>query len=44
MYGAEIWGWNEQEEAEKVQEKYLRGIYRSGQRNARLHDERRGIG
>jgi hypothetical protein len=26
MYGAEIWGWNEQEEVEKVQKKYLRGI------------------
>jgi hypothetical protein len=24
MYGAEIWGWKEQEEVEKVQEKYLR--------------------
>jgi hypothetical protein len=26
MYGAEIWGWKEQEEVEKVQEKYLRGV------------------
>jgi hypothetical protein len=26
MYGAEIWGWKEQEEAEKVQEKYLREV------------------
>jgi hypothetical protein len=26
MYGAEIWGWKEQEEVEKVQEKYLRGM------------------
>jgi hypothetical protein len=24
--GAEIWGWKEQEEVEKVQEKYLRGV------------------
>jgi hypothetical protein len=24
MYGAEIWGWKEQEEVERVQEKYLR--------------------
>jgi hypothetical protein len=23
---AEIWGWKEQEEVEKVQEKYLRGV------------------
>jgi hypothetical protein len=28
MYGAEIWGWKEQEEVEKVQEKYLRGVLR----------------
>ncbi|KAH0808415.1 hypothetical protein GEV33_014377 [Tenebrio molitor] len=26
MYGSEIWGWKEQEEVEKVQEKYLRGV------------------
>jgi hypothetical protein len=26
MYGAEIWEWKEQEEIEKVQEKYLRGV------------------
>jgi hypothetical protein len=26
MYGAEIWGWKEQEEVEKLQEKHLRGI------------------
>jgi hypothetical protein len=26
MYGAEIWGWKEQEEIEKVQEKYLRRV------------------
>jgi hypothetical protein len=26
MYGAEIWGWKEQEEEEKVQEKDLRGV------------------
>jgi hypothetical protein len=26
MYGAEIWGWQEQEEVERVQEKYLRGM------------------
>jgi hypothetical protein len=26
LYGAEIWGWKEQEEVEKVQEKYLRGV------------------
>ncbi|KAJ3626198.1 hypothetical protein MTP99_016715 [Tenebrio molitor] len=26
MYEAEIWGWKEQEEVEKVQEKYLRGV------------------
>jgi hypothetical protein len=25
MYGAEIWRWKEQEEVEKVQEKYLKG-------------------
>ncbi|KAJ3621349.1 hypothetical protein MTP99_003494 [Tenebrio molitor] len=25
-YGAEIWGWKEQEEVESVQEKYLRGV------------------
>jgi hypothetical protein len=24
MYGAEIWGWKEQEDVERVQEKYLR--------------------
>jgi hypothetical protein len=24
MYGAELWGWKEQEEVKKVQEKYLR--------------------
>jgi hypothetical protein len=38
MYGTEIWGWKEQEELEKVQEKYLRGA-RSGQRNTRSHSE-----
>jgi hypothetical protein len=26
MYGVEIWGWKEQEEVEKVQEKYLREV------------------
>jgi hypothetical protein len=26
MSGAEIWGWKEQEEEERVQEKYLRGV------------------
>jgi hypothetical protein len=26
MYGAEIWGWKEQEDVEKVQEKYLKGV------------------
>jgi hypothetical protein len=26
MYGAEIWGWQEQEKVERVQEKYLRGM------------------
>jgi hypothetical protein len=26
MYGAEIWGWKEQEEVEKVQEILLRGV------------------
>jgi hypothetical protein len=26
MYGAEIWRWKEQEQVEKVQEKYLRGV------------------
>jgi hypothetical protein len=26
MYGTDIWGWKEQEEPEKVQEKYLRGV------------------
>jgi hypothetical protein len=26
MYGAEIWKWKEQEEVEKVQEKYLREV------------------
>jgi hypothetical protein len=26
MYGAEIWGWKEQGEVEKMQEKYLRGM------------------
>jgi hypothetical protein len=26
MSGADIWGWKEQEEVEKVQEKYLRGV------------------
>jgi hypothetical protein len=25
-YGAEIWGWKEKEEEEKVQENYLRGL------------------
>jgi hypothetical protein len=25
-YGAEIWGWKGQEEVERVQEKYLRGV------------------
>jgi hypothetical protein len=28
MCEAEIWGWKKQEEAEKVQEKYLRGLLR----------------
>jgi hypothetical protein len=28
MYGAEIWGWKEYEEVERVQEKYLRWILR----------------
>jgi hypothetical protein len=26
MYGVEIWGWKEQEEVEKVQEKYLKKV------------------
>jgi hypothetical protein len=39
MYEAEIWGWKEQEEVEKVEEKYLTGVH--GQRNARLHSEGR---
>jgi hypothetical protein len=26
MYGAEIWGWKEQERVERVQEKYLRRV------------------
>jgi hypothetical protein len=26
MYGAEIWGWKEQEEVERVQEKYLKWV------------------
>jgi hypothetical protein len=26
MYGAEMWGWKEQEEVEKVQEQYLREV------------------
>jgi hypothetical protein len=26
MYGAEIWGWKEQEDVERVQEKYLRWV------------------
>jgi hypothetical protein len=26
VYGAEIWGWKAQEEEEKVQGKYLRGV------------------
>jgi hypothetical protein len=26
MYRAQIWGWKEREEIEKVQEKYLRGV------------------
>jgi hypothetical protein len=26
MYGVEIWGWKEQEKAERVQEKYLRWV------------------
>jgi hypothetical protein len=26
MYGPEIWGWKEQEEIEKVQDKYLRWV------------------
>jgi hypothetical protein len=26
MYGAEIWEWKEQEEVERVQEKYLRWV------------------
>ncbi|KAH0821711.1 hypothetical protein GEV33_001080 [Tenebrio molitor] len=26
MYGVEIWGWKEQEEVEKAQGKYLRGV------------------
>jgi hypothetical protein len=26
MHGTEIWGWKEQEEVEKVQEKYLKGV------------------
>jgi hypothetical protein len=28
MYGAEIWRWKEEEEVEKVQEKYLKGVLR----------------
>jgi hypothetical protein len=28
IYGAEIWGWKEQEDVEKVQEKYLLGVDR----------------
>jgi hypothetical protein len=26
MYGAEIWGWKEQEEVERVQQNYLRWV------------------
>jgi hypothetical protein len=26
MYGEKIWEWKEQEEVEKMQEKYLRGV------------------
>jgi hypothetical protein len=26
MYGAEIWGWKEQEEVERVHKKYLRWV------------------
>jgi hypothetical protein len=26
LYGAEIWGWKEQEEVKKVEEKYFRGV------------------
>jgi hypothetical protein len=32
MYGAEIWGWKEQEE--KVQEKYLGGVLRVNRETA----------
>jgi hypothetical protein len=37
MYGAEIWGWKEQEEVEKI---FERGA-RSRQKNARLRSEGR---
>jgi hypothetical protein len=33
---AEIWGWKEQEEVEKMQEKYLRGVVRA----AKFEDKR----
>jgi hypothetical protein len=39
MYGAETWVWKEQEEVEKVYEKYLRGLLRA---NRGLHSEGRG--
>jgi hypothetical protein len=26
LYGAEIWGWKEQEEVKKVEDKYFRGV------------------
>jgi hypothetical protein len=47
MYGAEIWGWKEQEEVEKVQEKYLRGVLgvaesEAGKRAARFEDKMDG--
>jgi hypothetical protein len=45
LYGAEIWGWKEQEEVgiENAGKIFERGA-RCGQRNARLHSEERGTG
>jgi hypothetical protein len=41
MYGAEIWGWKEQEEIEKVQEKYLRGVLGVDRETPGSHSEGR---
>jgi hypothetical protein len=41
MYGAEIWGWKEQEGGRESARKIFEMGVRSGQRNDRLHSEGR---